>query len=216
MSLKFLSKKRWHVRRIENVRKVAEAEAKLSDEQTRMAELRREREEERELENIRKIQEASGRIPKQQPQLEFLYKTPPVRKRDEENIVTTEDILKGRRPDQIMIYKDDAIIKSQCIPGVKFIQKDRQFKGDEDIIMREDPLTAILAKRKKEKKEEEEKKELLSKLEESRLRNQLLIEKKMQEEKIKNMNKEDSEKRHRKHHIRHHLEHNVRTKIDVN
>lgn len=201
MALKFLSKKRWHVRRIENVRKVAEAEAKLSDEQTRMAELRREREEERELENIRKIQEASGRIPKQQPQLEFLYKTPPVRKKDEESVRTTEDILRGRRPDQIMIYKDDAQIKKERLPGVKFMQKDRQFKGDEDIISREDPLTAIMAERRRAQQAAAEQQALQSRLEEERLREQLVLEKRRMEGSAgpESVRRDSERTRHRRH-----------------
>ncbi|KAH0795322.1 pre-mRNA-splicing factor CWC25 [Histomonas meleagridis] len=203
MALKFLSKKKWHVRRIENIRKVAEAEKKYSQEQTRMAELRREREEERELENIRKIQEASGRIPKQQPRLEFLYKTPVIKRREEEEIVKTEDILAGRRPDSIMLNPDQAELRKYGIPGVKLLTEFKHLKGDEDIKTREDPLTAIIAKRKKEKEEAEALQNLLSKIPENPPP-QIQKEEPRIEEKPYFSPTPQSRHRHSHHHHRHH------------
>lgn len=167
MALKFLSKKKWHVRRLENIRKVAEAEAKLAEEQTRMAELRREREEEREIENIRKIQEASGRIPKQQPRLEFLYKTPPVKKQSEEDVITAADILQGRRPDSILFNKLDKKRVELGLPGVKYVYSLELGKSDSNLKMREDPITGIIAKRKKMKQEQEEREAMLRKIQEA-------------------------------------------------
>lgn len=168
MALKFLSKKKWHVRRLENIRKVAEAEAKLAEEQTRMAELRREREEEREFENIRKIQEASGRIPKQQPRLEFLYKTPPVKKQSEEDIITSKDILAGRRPDSILFNKLDKKRVEYGLPGVKWVYSLQPGKSDSNLKLREDPITGIIAKRKKARQEQEERENMLKKLQQAR------------------------------------------------
>jgi hypothetical protein len=166
MALKFLSKKRWHVRRLENIKKVAEAEAKQAEEQSRMAELRRELEEEREMEAIRRLQEASGRIPKQKPRLEFLYKTPTIRKPTEEEMPTREDILAGRRRDAIM--QSDAVTEGTgtAVPGVKWVDALRQLKGEDDIRTREDPMTAIVAKRQIEKQGAEQRRELLMKLQE--------------------------------------------------
>jgi hypothetical protein len=164
MALKFLSKKRWHVRRVENIRKVAEAEAKHAEEQTRMAELRREREEEREMEDIRRIQEASGRIPKHQQRVEFLYKTPVVRKQSEEDIITREEILANRRSDSVM--QSEALVECQRqeVPGVKWLDGLKAAKGDGDLRVQEDPMTAILARRQREKQEAEERKAFLKKL----------------------------------------------------
>jgi hypothetical protein len=166
MALKFLSKKRWHVRRMENIRKVAEAEAKQVEEQSRMAELRREREEERELEAIRRLQEASGRIPKQRPRLEFIYKTPVVKKTSEEEVVTREAILANRRPDSIMHSAAAAEIAATALPGVKWCDALKQNKGEDDLRMREDPMAAIVAKRQHERQEAEERRELLRRLQE--------------------------------------------------
>jgi hypothetical protein len=164
MALKFLSKKRWHVRRLENIRKVAEAEAKQAEEQSRIAELRREREEERELEAIRRLQEASGRIPKQNPRLEFIYKTPVIKKPSEEAVITREQILANRRPDSIMQSSAATEVAVSAVPGVKWFEGMKQNKGEEEIKMREDPMTAILAKRHSEQKESEERQELLRRL----------------------------------------------------
>ena len=158
MSLKFLSKKKWHVRRLENIRKVAQAEAKQAEEQTRMAELRREREEEREMEAIRRIQEASGQIPVQQRRLEFLYKEPPVPKKNEEEVVTTEEVL---RPSNL--ERNEMCLRQQ-VPGVKWLSENKKNKGDEEVRSREDPITAIKAKRERDKQEAEERRALLEKL----------------------------------------------------
>ena len=158
MSLKFLSKKKWHVRRLENIKKVAEAEAKQAEEQTRMAELRREREEEREMEAIRRIQEASGQIPVQQRRLEFLYKEPNIPKKNEEEVVTPEEVL---RPNNL--ERNEMCLK-QDLPGVKWLHEGKQNKGDEEVRSREDPLTAIRARREREKQEAEQRKTLLAKL----------------------------------------------------
>jgi hypothetical protein len=172
MSLQFLSKKRWHVRRLENIRKVAAAEAKQAEEQSRMAELRREREEERELESIRRLQEASGRIPKQRPRLEFLYKTPVIKKSSEEAALTREEILANRRPDEIMRSAATAEMAAAAAPGVKWIDALRQNRGEDGVRMREDPMTAIAAKRQREKQEAEERRELLRQLQTERHRHE--------------------------------------------
>jgi hypothetical protein len=167
MALKFLSKKRWHTRRLENIRKVAEAEAKQAEEQTRMAELRREREEERALEQLRRLQEASGQIPKQQPRLEFIYKTPAIKKPSEEETVSREDILAQQRTDAVMRSNAASECVSRQMPGVKWLDGTKPNRGDDEIRMREDPMTAIMAKRQRERKEADERKELLRKLQES-------------------------------------------------
>ena len=164
MALKFLTKKKWHVRRLENIRKYAEAEAKQAEEQTRMAELRREREEEREFENIRRIQEASGRIPKQQPRLEFIYKAPSIKKQTEEEIVTAEQILAEKRTDSILFNKLDKKTVELQVPGVKWLRDMERGKNEVNLKLREDPMTSIMAKRKKMKKEQEEHEEMLRQL----------------------------------------------------
>ena len=158
MSLRFLSKKRWHVRRQENIRKVAEAEAKHAEEQTRMAELRREREEERELEAIRRLQEASGQIPTQQPRLEFMFKEPPVPRKTEEDVVTPEEVLKPGNVER------NAICVAQKLPGVKWLAEGERRRGDDDMRAREDPVTVILERRRKERMEAEERRMLLERL----------------------------------------------------
>lgn len=158
MALRFLSKKRWHVRRLENIRKVAEAEAKQAEEQTRMAELRREREEERELEAIRKIQEASGQIPAQQPRLEFMFKEPPVPRKNEEDVVAPEEVL---RPGNV---EKNAICVAQKLPGVKWLNEGEHKKGEDEMRAREDPVTAILDRRRRERQEAEERRILLERL----------------------------------------------------
>lgn len=158
MSMKFLSKKRWHVRRLENIKKVADAEAKMAEEQTRMAELRKEREEERELEAIRMMQEASGQVPKRQERLEFLYKAPPVPKKMEEEVVSSEAVLKNEEIDA-----KDVEARSQ-LPGGKWIGQRQRAKGDEGVQSREDPMTAIVVRRTRMTQEAEERRALLEKL----------------------------------------------------
>jgi hypothetical protein len=168
MALKFLSKKRWHTRRLENIRKVAEAEAQQAEEQTRMSELRREREEERAMEQLRRLQEASGRIPKEQPRLEFIYKTPVAKKPTEEEVVTREEILAQQRADAVMRSNPASECVSRQMPGVKWLDGTKPNRGDEEIRMREDPMTAIMAKRQRDRKEAEDRRELLRQLQDQR------------------------------------------------
>ncbi|EAX91267.1 1300013D05Rik protein, putative [Trichomonas vaginalis G3] len=153
MSMKFLSKKRFHPRRLDNIRKVAEAEAKYKEEQTRMAELRREREEEKDLEELRKAQEASGRIEKTTRRLEWIYKAPIIQKKgdeDEEDEVRVNPLLEKQRPDAILQEKRHAQMTQNNLPGAKFLMAVNEYKGDKDMKLREDPFTAIFNKKREE------------------------------------------------------------------
>lgn len=201
MALKFLSKKRWHVRKLDNIRKVAEAEMKSREEQTRLAEMRREREEEKDLEALRQLQIASGRIPKEKPRLEWLYKAPPIKKREDEETISREDILANLRSDEVMQAEQEKELKSQQLPGVKFLTEIAPKKGDEEIIIREDPLTAILARKQKEQDEEAERLALLKKAEEAAQN------KKIEEERLEREYERRSRSRSRDYSHRHNSHH---------
>ena len=169
MALKFLNTKRWHVRKIANIRKVAIAERKYKEEQTRMAELRREYEEERDLEALRALQEASGRVPTHKTRVEWLYKAPPIKKQeDEEEHITDQDALDDLRammPENILNNDLQNSVVRNNLPGVKWLSSVYPAQHDEDIKVREDPMTGIIAERRKQREKEEQERKFLEELE---------------------------------------------------
>lgn len=163
MSMKFISHKTWHPRRLDNIRKVAIAEAKYNEEQTKMAELRREREEEKDLEELRKANEAAGRIEKAPRRVNWIYEALIVQKKGDEDEEPEEERVNPlkfqQRPDAIMQDKVHAQMTQTNAPGSKFLGAVKESKGDKEMKMREDPFTAIFNKRKQE--EERKKQEQL-------------------------------------------------------
>lgn len=130
MSLKFLSKKKWHVKRLENIKKVAEAELKYKEEQTKILELQHEKEEERELEILRQIQIASGQIEPPKQRVEWLYKEPALKNINEEQ---PKSITNEKEP------KEEA----------DKTERNSRFKiADQNMLLREDPLFAVKNQKK--------------------------------------------------------------------
>ena len=171
MAMKFLSKKRFHVRRLENIARVAKAQAMQKEELTRMAELRREREEERDLEELRKAQEASGKVEKASKRLEWMYKTPQMRK-DDETIDDAKERAKAdyeALPDEAKLAfpKLDAI-QSYKLPGSHFLTNYKPSLGERDIKMREDPFTQIFNKKREEEERRKHEEKLIREAEEQK------------------------------------------------
>ena len=152
MAMKFLSKKSFHVRRLDNIAKVARAEEKMREEQTKMAELRREREEEKDLEDFRRAQEAAGRIDKAPHRVEWLYKAPQLAKNDDDPLDDAKEKARmdyeSLPPEAKLAYpKLDEIEKNQ-LPGSKFLVSTKYGVGDSEMKKREDPFTEIFNRKK--------------------------------------------------------------------
>lgn len=153
MSHKFLNTKKFHPRRLDNIRKVAAAEAKYNQEKTAIAELLREREEEKNLEALRNLQIQSGRIQPCKKRVEFIYKAPLINKKgsgteEEEEIDKKEEINEKTKPDKEMFkvkvsYQDE--LTSGKLIGALFAEKSSNI--DHDCIARMDPLTLYFQQR---------------------------------------------------------------------
>ena len=154
MAMKFLSKKSFHVRRLDNIAKVARAEEKMREEQTKMAELRREIEEEKDLEDFRRAQEAAGRIDKAPHRVEWLYKTPQLAKNDDNPIDDAKEKAKmdyeSLPPEAKLAYPKLEEIEKNQLPGSKFLVTSKFGVGDDEMKKREDPFTAIFNKKKQQ------------------------------------------------------------------
>ena len=168
MAMKFLSKKSFHVRRLDNIAKVARAEEKMREEQTKMAELRREREEEMDLEELRRAQEASGRVDKAPVRVEWMYKAPQLVKKDDDPLDDAKEKARmnyeSLPPEAKLSYpKHDEIVKSE-VPGSKFLTTNKFGAGDIEMKKREDPFTLIINKKKEAQLKKQREQELIEKV----------------------------------------------------
>ena len=170
MALKFLSHKRFHPRKLCNIKAVAFAESKLKQETTRLYELRREMAEEKDLENLRNIQIASGRIPDRPTRVEWMYKQPPIpQKEDEQEEPPPEHVYPSDLPrDSILNNPIPLKLQTGEFPGIKWASSDVPQKLDRGIKIREDPKTAIINQRVKKQAEQKKRLEFLKRLEEER------------------------------------------------
>ena len=170
MALKFLSHKRFHPRKLCNIKAVAQAERKVKQETTRMIELRREMAEEKDLENLRNLQIASGRIPNVSSRLEWMYKPPPIPQKEEEpEEPPLEHVFPSDLPrDSILNNPIPPKLQTGEFPGIKWANSDTPSKLDRDIKIREDPRTAILNNRAQKQAEQKKRIEFLKRMEEER------------------------------------------------
>ncbi|CAL9090893.1 unnamed protein product [Musa hybrid cultivar] len=74
MALKFLNKKGWHTRSLQNIENVWKAEQKHEAEQRKLEELRKQIQDEREKSEFRLLQEQADLVPRQE-RLDFLYES---------------------------------------------------------------------------------------------------------------------------------------------
>ena len=87
MSLAFLSKKTWHVTNFSNQEAVWKAEQAKAEEQRKLEEWKKKREEERQIMELTQLQRESGQgggegAVKQQERVEFLYDMPATKKEE--------------------------------------------------------------------------------------------------------------------------------------
>lgn len=149
MALKFLSKKRFHPRKVCNILKVVEAETVYKEEMSRMSELRREREEERNTQLLTEQMINCGLIPKVKPRVEFLYKAPIIINKEEDDVDPVQEKYEKLPETHKLVDSFGRAVNENKLAGSKFVASVKPSKGDQSLMLMSDPATAIYANKER-------------------------------------------------------------------
>lgn len=142
MSLKFLSKKKFHTTNLENVEQVWLKEQEQLAEERKTLELKRQIAEEREYERVQELQEKSGLIKrsfKQRSKLAWMYQGPAA-----SNLANREDYLDGKKSAGDLLDKQE--VKYSDKPKYEVSDNSSSISIDQNEQFRrlhQDPLFAI-------------------------------------------------------------------------